>query len=269
MVGRRRVSANHPRRVKRAGGAGRRIAAAWLRDRLTWLGHATVLLELGGARFVTDPVLRPRVAHLRREAPVPGALGRLDACWSRTGTTTTSTCRRCAASTGRRRWWRRRTRPARCAARGTGAHAGPGDEVELAGVRVRAVRAAHDGRRLPVGTDASASASSRAASTSRATPSRSRRWRSWRDARRRADPGRGLGAEVGPGHMDPREAAEALALLRPRMAVPIHWGTYRRIGHRGTGDPAREFVEHAAELAPDVRVAVLEPGGSVEITRAV
>jgi L-ascorbate metabolism protein UlaG (beta-lactamase superfamily) len=41
-------------------------------DRLTWLGHATVLLELGGARFVTDPVLRARVAHLRREVPRPG-----------------------------------------------------------------------------------------------------------------------------------------------------------------------------------------------------
>src|SRR3954462_4827007 len=47
-------------------------------DRLTWLGHATVLLELGGARFVTDPVLRARVAHLRREVPRPGPVGRLD-----------------------------------------------------------------------------------------------------------------------------------------------------------------------------------------------
>ena len=44
-------------------------------DVLTWLGHATVLLELGGARLVTDPVLRPRVAHLRREAPRPATSG--------------------------------------------------------------------------------------------------------------------------------------------------------------------------------------------------
>jgi L-ascorbate metabolism protein UlaG (beta-lactamase superfamily) len=79
----------------------------------------------------------------------------------------------------------------------------------------------------------------------------------------------GWGPKTGPGHMDAREAAEALAMLRPRIAVPIHFGTYRRIGHQPEGDPAREFVEHAAELAPDVRVVVLEPGESVEITRAV
>jgi len=40
-------------------------AAAVVADRLTWLGHATVLLELSGVRLLTDPVLRSRVAHLR------------------------------------------------------------------------------------------------------------------------------------------------------------------------------------------------------------
>ena len=33
-----------------------------MRDRVTWLGHATVLIETGGARLLTDPVLRDRVA---------------------------------------------------------------------------------------------------------------------------------------------------------------------------------------------------------------
>ena len=78
----------------------------------------------------------------------------------------------------------------------------------------------------------------------------------------------GWGPKVGPGHMDPREAAEALALLRPALAVPIHWGTYRRIGHR-PGRPRARVRRARGRLAPDVRVAVLEPGGSVEITRAV
>src|SRR5688500_7073627 len=48
-------------------------------DRLTWLGHATALLELAGARLLTDPVLRDRVAHLRRRVPPPAPPGRLDA----------------------------------------------------------------------------------------------------------------------------------------------------------------------------------------------
>ena len=38
-------------------------------ERLRWLGHATVALEIGGATLLTDPVLRNRIAHLRRHAP--------------------------------------------------------------------------------------------------------------------------------------------------------------------------------------------------------
>ena len=49
-------------------------------DRLRWLGHSTVLLELGGARLLTDPLLRGRILHLRRAAPlVDEPLDRLDA----------------------------------------------------------------------------------------------------------------------------------------------------------------------------------------------
>ena len=36
----------------------------------------------------------------------------------------------------------------------------------------------------------------------------------------------GWGPKLGAGHLDPLGAAEALTLLRPRIAVPIHWGTY-------------------------------------------
>ena len=38
---------------------------------LTWLGHSTVLVETGGVRVLTDPVLRGRIGHLRRHAPEP------------------------------------------------------------------------------------------------------------------------------------------------------------------------------------------------------
>jgi L-ascorbate metabolism protein UlaG (beta-lactamase superfamily) len=42
--------------------------------RLTWLGHSTVLIELDGARLLTDPVLRDRVAHLRRTTPADAVM---------------------------------------------------------------------------------------------------------------------------------------------------------------------------------------------------
>lgn len=47
--------------------------------RLTWLGHSTVLIETAGGRLLTDPVLRPRIAHLRRHAPPVRALRPVDA----------------------------------------------------------------------------------------------------------------------------------------------------------------------------------------------
>ncbi len=40
--------------------------------RVTYVGHATILIEIGGVRLLTDPVLRQRVYHLRRRStPVP------------------------------------------------------------------------------------------------------------------------------------------------------------------------------------------------------
>jgi L-ascorbate metabolism protein UlaG (beta-lactamase superfamily) len=67
------------------------------------------------------------------------------------------------------------------------------------------------------------------------------------------------------------EAARAVALLEPAIAIPIHWGTYlpfarrRRLGHL-LRDPGREFAARAAERAPGVRVVVLAPGEDVQLT---
>src|ERR671917_2459788 len=44
--------------------------------RIVYVGHATVQIAVGATRLLTDPVLRDRVAHLRRIAPLP-ALGEL------------------------------------------------------------------------------------------------------------------------------------------------------------------------------------------------
>ena len=239
--------------------------------RLTWLGHATVLLELDGARLLTDPVLRPRVAHLVREAPLPAPLGHLDGILLSHGHhdhLDVPTLRELdltapvLAPPDAARSLRRAGHPVRTLV--------PGDEIEVAGVRVRAVPAAHDGRRVPVGDAPSAvgfvAGGVYFAGDTEPFPEMEELAGSLDAA---LLPVSGWGPKTGPGHMDPREAAEALALLRPALAVPIHWGTYRRLGHRPIGDPPREFEAHAAELAPEVRIAVLAPGESVRITRGV
>src|SRR5436190_19701267 len=47
---------------------------------ITWLGHASVLIEMDGVRLLTDPVLRDRVGPLVRIAePTPAdSPGRID-----------------------------------------------------------------------------------------------------------------------------------------------------------------------------------------------
>jgi L-ascorbate metabolism protein UlaG (beta-lactamase superfamily) len=58
-------------------------------------------------------------------------------------------------------------------------------------------------------------------------------------------------------------------LLQPRIAVPIHWGTYRPL-HRGPKarflrDPATAFVRETSSLVPGVEVKVLQPGERLEL----
>ena len=38
-------------------------------DAITYVGHATVLIEVDGTRLLTDPVLVSRIGHIRRIAP--------------------------------------------------------------------------------------------------------------------------------------------------------------------------------------------------------
>jgi len=73
----------------------------------------------------------------------------------------------------------------------------------------------------------------------------------------------GWGTKVGPGHLDPLRAAQSLQVLRPRIAVPIHWGTFSLLHRNVSADPPEAFRRHAAELAPEVEVRILEPGAAL------
>jgi L-ascorbate metabolism protein UlaG (beta-lactamase superfamily) len=80
----------------------------------------------------------------------------------------------------------------------------------------------------------------------------------------------GWGPTIGPGHMDPERAAQAAAILRPRLAVPIHWGTFypaglRRVVPNPFETPGLAFAEAAARHAPGVEVRILAPGEAMDL----
>jgi L-ascorbate metabolism protein UlaG (beta-lactamase superfamily) len=243
-------------------------------DRVTWLGHATILIELEGARLLTDPVMRQRVAHLRRQVPLPNPPGRLDAILlshrhhdhldlpSLAGLDPSAPvvvppgAARSLRSTGR-----------------TVIELAPGERCTAGGTTILAVPAVHDGRRVPVGaaTDAVGYVvgnGRRVYFAGDTEPFAAMRELGPVDVA--LLPVWGWGPSLGPGHMDPEEAAGACALLQPVVAIPIHWGTYLRVGmarrHRDVMHEApRRFAAHVAALAPDTRVAVLEPGGALAV----
>jgi L-ascorbate metabolism protein UlaG (beta-lactamase superfamily) len=76
----------------------------------------------------------------------------------------------------------------------------------------------------------------------------------------------GWGHKLGAGHLDPEGAARAVALLAPRIVVPIHWGTFLPIGSRHRWaliDPIDEFLDRTRGTG--VRVAAMAPGGVLEL----
>jgi L-ascorbate metabolism protein UlaG (beta-lactamase superfamily) len=77
----------------------------------------------------------------------------------------------------------------------------------------------------------------------------------------------GYSHRVGTGHLTPLTAAQALTRLQPRVAVPIHWGALRFMGPHAVwkwvsylSTPPYAFAAHAARLAPRTEVRVLQPG---------
>jgi L-ascorbate metabolism protein UlaG (beta-lactamase superfamily) len=240
--------------------------------RITWLGHATVLIEAGATRVLTDPVLRRRVGHLARHGAVPSLPAPLHAVLL-------SHLHRDHAD---RPTLRRLAGVPIVAPRGTRTAVGRGLEVREVGVgdtvalpggaTVEVVPARHDTRRHPVaGARTDALGFVVVADGHRAYFAGDTDLFAGMQHIGEAGldvallPVWGWGPSIGPGHLDPERAARAAALLAPRVAIPVHWGTYLPIGLRRRHAallerPAREFAEHARRLAPGVEVRILEPG---------
>jgi L-ascorbate metabolism protein UlaG (beta-lactamase superfamily) len=240
--------------------------------RITWLGHATVLLEAQGARLLTDPLLRDRVAHLRRHAPPAAETGRLDGVLIshvHRDHLDRPSLRRVAGPDVTLVLPQGAAKLLRGVPFGAVREVDPGDELAVGGARVRAVPAWHDGQRRPgaaeLPTLGYVVAGIWFAGDTELNDELA-------DLRGAVDvalvPIWGWGPSLGPGHMDPEAAARAVALIAPRVAVPIHWGTYYPYVSRDHGqltEPPGRFAAHVAELAPATRVATLAPGESLSL----
>ncbi|MFH8983906.1 MBL fold metallo-hydrolase [Streptomyces varsoviensis] len=252
---------------------------------ITWWGHATTTVEDSGVRVLTDPLFARRLAHLRRRrghVPPPAAAAADVALVSHLHADHLhpASLRRLAPGTRlvvprgagravpglRRVAADRRLRVTEVAA---------GDEVRVRDVVVRAVPAAHDGRRLPYGPHR-APALGYVVRGEAATyfAGDTGLFDGMAEAVGAVDaallPVGGWGPFLGHGHLDAGRAALALARLTARDAVPVHYGTYWPIGMDAVRPhefhaPGDDFVRHAARLAPDATVHRLGHGESVRL----
>jgi L-ascorbate metabolism protein UlaG (beta-lactamase superfamily) len=245
-------------------------------DRITYIGHATVLVELGGARLLTDPVLGSRVGPLRRQsaAPPAGVADDLD------GVLISHLHRDHADLPSLRRIDRKVPMLVPPGAgqffekRGFAAVSEllAGASSRVGDVTVTAVEAQHHVKRR--GAEGAEAIGFLIDGERRIYFAGDTDLFDGMKELGKLDlallPIWGWGSTLGPGHLDPGRAAQATAMLSPRIVVPIHWGTLYPIGlARFRPDPLRspplEFAARVRELAPQVEVRVLAPGESTSL----
>lgn len=247
---------------------------------LDFIGHSSVVIELDGVRLLTDPVTRGRVGPLRRVEPVPARdrLRDIDAVlishlhWDHLDFPSLHDLGRdmpLFVPAGSGAWLRG-------AGFGAVREMAVGAVVELGGVAIRAVPAVHSGFRPPLGPTAPplgfvvrGSRSVYFAGDTDLFDGMGEIGASGEPIDMALIPVWGWGPSLGRGlHLDPLRAAQSLRLIRPRAAMPIHWGTYwphalGRVFPERLVEPPAAFVEYAAELAPDVQTVPTAVGDVV------
>jgi L-ascorbate metabolism protein UlaG (beta-lactamase superfamily) len=236
-----------------------------------------VLVEMDGCRVLTDPVLVQRVLHLRRYSAPASAIDPVDAVLishahqdhldfrslRRIGRSTRMVAPRGTGSILRRHGFRQVD------------EVDVGQAVRIGTLDVRAIPADHPTQRMPFGGES--------LSVGYAIEGEQRiAFLGDTDLFDEMDhlvpgldvalvPVWGWGPSIGTGHLDPERAAQAMQMLQPRIAIPIHWGTLAPITFRSPPPehlawPGPEFARQIARLAPEVEARVLAPGEATQVS---
>lgn len=253
--------------------------------RITFLGHASTVVEMDGVRLVTDPVLRRLVGPLYRRVPQPLTeplvdpdvilishmhLDHYDPRSLRLFRRDTPVLVPVGAGLSLR--WRGFRQIHELT---------PGERVQVGPLEVVATTAKHRGTRHPLaartpslGYVVSGSHSVYFAGDTAFFSGIADVWPE------RLDVAMLPIAGIGPlmpefKHMSPRDAVRAMHLLQPRLVVPIHWGTYHlpgtalfRLGPDFHRRAPFLFKAQAAALEPDVHTVMLRPGETLPVTEA-
>ena len=246
--------------------------------RLSYLGHASLWVEMGKTSLITDPVFSNRIFHLRRSVPAPNStdfqgVNAILISHLHYDHLDINTLRKLGNA------------PVVYVPDGAGKlleragimnyqHVHAGDRFTVGELTVEVVNSVHTNSRHPLGMHAATLGFLISGSSKIYFPGDTIFFPEMAAFSRDLDvallPVWGWGPDLGRMHMGPREAAQALTLLNPKVAIPIHWGTYLPVGmlpwnprfHRL---PPREFAEHAGHIAPQVEVRILLPGESTTI----
>ena len=245
---------------------------------VSYVGHNTLALSVDGVRLLTDPMLGMRLQILRRHAAPPDlhVVEDLDAILIshlHLDHANPRSLRLLPSDTPllvptgagrilRRYHFRRLTELA------------PGESVSVGDVTVTATPARHDGRRYPWGRKAGAVGYMIQGSKKLYFAGDTGLFDGLADLSGGIDvallPIWGWGLRLPDDHLSPMTAAQALQLLRPRIAIPIHWGTFLPLGAawlygRYLTDPPQDFLRYCGEYAPEVRAVLLQPGESITL----
>ena len=248
-------------------------------NQITFIGHATLLVEIDGVRLLTDPVLRDGVANLqRRSMPVRNSLYQdIDAVLI-------SHLHRDHLDIPSLRMLGRETNlilPSGSTElllnKGFSdiKEMSAGDTTKIGAVSIHATHAEHHGKHPPFGPTADCLGFLIEGSQTVYFPGDTDLFPGMADLADGLDvallPVWGWGFNLGPGHMNPQRAAEALTLLRPRITIPIHWGTFypRWFGWFRPSlmvEPPQLFLKEAAIRMPQVKIHILNPGSSISLS---